>query len=346
MVRIGMIGSGFMAHTYSEVLTKHTHDGQLVAIAGGRRAPGLAEKYGVAVEPSVEALCARPDVDAVIITSPEQVRVEQTRLAAQAGKHVLSEKPMATTVAECDAMIHLCDQAGVTLMIIQSQRYRGVHVQAKQLIAEGKIGQVQQMRIWSVFPTQWTVPVVNDRPWYNDPNAGIFMSQCVHNFDMMRWLIGSNAKRVFAFAKSFQAHEHGLPNLTASALVEFENGAIGNLWASMELPGIVFPHSQFRSQLVGSQGLLDLEGYNYVDLGTAEGWRRVWEQPPFDPYNPLDPVRLVSFTNQIQAFIDCIVEKRPPDVPGSDGRAAVELCQAVLISARTGQPVELPLGVG
>ena len=346
-VRIGMIGSGFMAHTYSEVVANYAECGTLVAIAGGSRAGGLAGRYGVVHEPSIARLLARDDVDAVVLAGPETVRLAQTHLAAAAGKHVLAEKPMATSVAECDAMIAACDAAGVRLMIVQTQRFRGVHQRAKQLIDDGQIGAVKQVRLWSLFPEGWSVPVVRSRPWYADPEAGLFMSQCAHNFDLMRWLAGSEARRVFAHVTSHGTH--GLPNLSTVAIVEFANGAVGQLWVSLELPGATYPDSQFRSQVVGERGLLDFDGYTHLDMSSPESngeWRRIWTQPPLDPMNPLDPVRLGSFTGQVQGFIDCIREDRPPVVTGADGRAAVELCQAALLSARTGQAVDLPLATG
>lgn len=338
---IGIAGAGFMGHTYAEVLARYARGAALVAIAGGRRAPDLAARYGVACVPSVEALVARADVDAVILAGPETVRAEQTQLAAAAGRHVLAEKPMAPSVAECDAMIAACAAAGVRLMVVQSQRFRGVHRRAKDLIAAGQIGAVRQLRLWSLFPASWAAPVVRARPWYADPEAGLFMSQCVHNFDLMRWLAGDEARRVYAHITSHGAH--GIPNLSTVALVEFAGGATGELWVSLELPGATFPDSQFHSQVVGDRGLLDFDGYTHLDLAVDGAWRRVWTQPPLDPQDPLDPVRLESFTGQVQDFIDCIREARPPSVTGADGRAAVELCQAALRSARTGQPVALPL---
>ena len=108
-VRIGMIGSGYMALTYAEALARHTTGARLVAIAGGRRAPGLAAEYAVDAEESVAALLARADIEAVILTTPDQVHCAQTLEAAHAGKHVLVEKPMAPTVAQCDQMIAVED---------------------------------------------------------------------------------------------------------------------------------------------------------------------------------------------------------------------------------------------
>src|SRR6266508_3452913 len=110
-VGIGMIGSGYMALTYAESLARHMTGARLVAIAGGRRAPSLAAEYEVDAEESVEALLTRADIDAVILTTPDQVHCAQTLQAAAAGKHVLVEKPMAPTVAQCDQMIAACHAA-------------------------------------------------------------------------------------------------------------------------------------------------------------------------------------------------------------------------------------------
>jgi myo-inositol 2-dehydrogenase/D-chiro-inositol 1-dehydrogenase len=95
--------------------------------------------------------------------------------------------------------------------------------------------------------------------------------------------------------------------------------------------------------VVGSKGLLDFDGYTHLDLATDGTWQRVWEQPGFDLLDPMDPIRLESYAAQNQAFIDSILEGRPPPVTGEDGRAAVELCQASLLSARSGQAIKLPL---
>jgi predicted dehydrogenase len=340
-VGIGIVGSGFMARTYAEVITRHTHGGRLVALTGGTRAPALAAQYAVPHAQTLADLLARADLDAVVLAGPEQARPAQTALAAAAGKHILAEKPMATSVADCDAMIAHCTAAGVQLMVVQSQRFRGVHQRAKRILDEGRIGRPREMRIWTLFPAAWSEPVVRSRPWYRDPQAGLFMSQGVHNFDLLRWFIGSEARSVYARVTSYG--DHGIPNLSAVAIVGFANGATGHLWVNMELPDATFPDSQFRSQVVGERGLLDFDGYTHLDMTIDGAWRRVWAQPPFDPLDPLDPIRLESFTGQIQAFIACIRDGVPPLVTGGDGRAAVELCQAALISARSDQVVTLPL---
>ena len=107
-IGVGMVGSGFMGLTYSEVVARHAVGCRLVAVTGGRRSEQLAKDYGVAAETSIDALLARDDVQAVLLATPDQNRLELTAKAAAAGKHVLAEKPMAPTVAECDRMIAAC----------------------------------------------------------------------------------------------------------------------------------------------------------------------------------------------------------------------------------------------
>src|SRR5688572_30821839 len=121
-LRIGMVGSGFMGLTYCEALSKYVRDARLAGVAGGSRAAGLAAKYGVPRAASLDTLLARDDIDAVVLATPDTVHCEQTIAAAKAGKHVLVEKPMAPTVAQCDRMIATCREAGVNLAVVKTER--------------------------------------------------------------------------------------------------------------------------------------------------------------------------------------------------------------------------------
>src|SRR5262249_5094876 len=151
---------------------------------------------------SLESLVARRDVDGVIITTPEMPRVEQVRIAAGAGKHLLLEKPMAANVSDCDAIIEIGRTAGVILMQVQSQRFRAIHQRVRQLLDEGRIGRIWQARVVSMLEAKWSEAVLRERPWYLDPQCGgLLMSQIVHNFDMLRWVVGSEAKQVFAHGR-------------------------------------------------------------------------------------------------------------------------------------------------
>ncbi|MEO7652741.1 MAG: Gfo/Idh/MocA family oxidoreductase, partial [Bryobacteraceae bacterium] len=122
-VRIGIIGSGFMGLTHAAAVT-NLESTQLVAIAGGRRAPGLAAQYGVACDESPEALIERSDIDAIVITTPHHLHARDTIHAFATGKHVLVEKPMATSLADCNSMIEAGEKAGRVLSVGFQQRFR------------------------------------------------------------------------------------------------------------------------------------------------------------------------------------------------------------------------------
>ncbi|HEX9439377.1 MAG TPA: Gfo/Idh/MocA family oxidoreductase [Roseiflexaceae bacterium] len=341
-VGIGMVGSGYMALTYSEAIARHVQGARLVAVAGGRRAPGLAAEYGVAAEPSAEALLMRADVDAVILTTPDQVHCAQALQAAAAGKHVLVEKPMAPTVAQCDEMIAACRAAGVKLAVVKTERYRGVTLRAKRLIDEGRIGPIWMLRTISCFPASTGKDILMSRPWYADPSGGgLFMSMASHNADMLLWLTGARPKQIFAQANTFS--DIGVPNQSVMAQIAFENGVMGHMWISAEMPSPSLPSSEVRFQLVGARGIIDFEDYEFLDLGADENWERLFIPQRFDYMRePKSPVRLEPHIGVVQEFVRSILENRRPGVTGEDGRAAVEICEACLISARIGRAVDIP----
>ncbi|MFO0901932.1 MAG: Gfo/Idh/MocA family oxidoreductase [Pirellulales bacterium] len=342
-IGIGMVGSGFMGLTYSEVVARHAQGCRLAAITGGRRAASLAAEYGVPACESIEELVQRSDVDAVVLATPDQDRLELARKAAAAGKHVLAEKPMAPTVAECDAMIAACRDAGVHLGVVKTERYRKITQRAKQLIDDGTVGPIRMLRTASVFPLELTRQLFDERPWMRDPRSGgLFMGMATHNADFLRWLTGRNVIRVFAQATSFS--DVAAPNLSVMAQWVFEDGIMAHLWASAELPSPSWPSSEVRFQVVGRDAMFDLENFEFLDLGRGEKWERIYEPERFDYLKePRSPVRLYPHIGVIQDFVDSLLDSRTPRVGGAEGRAAVEICEACLRSAATGQAVDLPL---
>ena len=344
-IGIGMIGSGFMGLTYSEAISRHVRGATLVAVTGGKRAAELARDYGVWEAPSVEALLARDDVQAVVLATPDQNRKELTLAAAAAGKHVLAEKPMAPTVADCDSMIAACEEAKVNLAVVKTERFRKITKHAKQLIDDGTVGPVRMVRTVSSFPVTLARELFESRPWMSDPaGGGLFMGMASHNTDFLRWITGANAVKVFAQVNTFS--DLPAPAQSVMAQIVFDNGAMGHMWISSELPPPGIPSSEVRFQIVGRDGILDLENFEFLDLGKGDKWERIDTPERFDYLKePKSPIRLYPHIGVVQEFVDSIVEQRPPRVGGAEGRAAVEICQACLISARTGQAVDLPLKI-
>jgi predicted dehydrogenase len=337
-VRFGIVGSGFMAHTYAQTLARHTTGTSLVAIGGGRRAPGLAAEYGTVAAPDVDALVSRPDLDAVIIATPHSLHLPHTLAAAAAGKHVYIEKPMARDIDECDQMIEACRKAGVLLTVNKVTRFRASPRAAKRLLDSGAIGRLRMIRVTSSVSGY----LPEEQGWVHDPaEGGAWLDMGAHLCDALRWFTGSEAAMVFGRIRDFS----GPPDLARSAMVQVDmaNGVLAQLWVSFEVPppGL---GSQSQWILVGSDGIIDADAYGQVRLGTAAGWAVHYEMPAFDlNADVYSPVRLAAFAEQVQDFADAIRDDRPPAVSPAEARAAIELVEAARLSDRTGAAVNLPL---
>ena len=336
-LRMAILGSGGMGRTYAECISKFVSRARLTAIAGGTRAPGLAVDYGVAYASGYAELLARPDIDAVLIATPHADHCEQVLLAVAAGKHVLTEKPMATNVADCDRMIIACRQAGLMLQVIQTMRFRGTPARAKQLIDAGRIGVVRMIQGRSLV-REYDIAA---GAWACQPeHGGAFLDMGVHNFDIMRFWSGSEAQRIFAHVTTYG--DSGHPWLSAMTQIDFANGVMAQQWTSYEVPSLSLARSQHMYVIVGETGALEIDGYGKLLLSTPGTTDVIWEQPSFDFVNqPLDPVRLEAFYTQIQLFVDDLLDGRPASVRGEEGRAAVAMVEAAMQSHATGQAVHL-----
>jgi predicted dehydrogenase len=298
----------------------------------------LAADFGVALFPGYEDMLRSEDVDAVLLATIHKLHAGQTIAAARHGKHVLVEKPMMTNVADCDAMIAACREAGVTLSVIHTLRYRGVFARARNLIQAGRIGEVRMVQMNTLWPLRDP-----GKPWLLDfDNGGDILDRCSHSFDMLRFLIDDEPVRLFGTVNA-----HSAPNWqarNAMAQVHFSRGASAQVWMSHELPEPGFPRMMDFVRVWGEKGMLEAEHFGKLRLATGGEWRDVWEMPGIDFLNkPFEPKRLEAFFVQTQDFVDCLRHGRPPAVSGGDGRAAIEMIEATHLSNRTGAAVELPL---
>lgn len=336
VVRVCVIGSGFMGRTYAECLKKYVEGGQLAAIHGGSRAPQLAADYGVEAISSYAEALARPDIHAVLIATPQVHHLQQVTQAAQAGKHVLVEKPMALNRAECATMVEACRAAGVTFSVIQTWRFRGTVARGKQLIDQGRIGDVRMIQLRTMFPAI----TLSGKAWIEQSNSGgMILDQGSHNFDFLRFYSGSEATHVTGRIKDYGGQTY--PNPSAMAQLEFLNGVMAQTWMTFELPKPGIPQTAFRALVVGSEGMLDIDGYGQLNVALdGKPWELFWEQPAIDFQKlPLAPPRLEAFYTQVQDFVSSIRDARKPAVTGEDGLAAIELIDAVRRSSETGQTI-------
>jgi glucose-fructose oxidoreductase len=338
-IRIGVVGSGFMGRTWSEVAANHASGTSLVAVAGGRRAPALAADYGVALEASPEALVARPDVDLVVLASPPAVHRDQANAAARAGKHLLVEKPMAQDPDECAAMVEACRAAGVRMSVVSHHRYREVPSAARRLIDEGRIGTVRMIRLTGAECGWWDMKARGDE-WKLDPaQQTAWASWSAHGCDLIRWFSGSEPVLAFGHITNYSGDP---PLVGQSAMVQYlmASGALVQVWMTYEAPqpGLA---STWEFVIVGSDGILHFDPYTQLLVSRGDGWEVAAEQPPFDPMDANDPVRLRAYTRQLEDLVAAVQEDREPLVSGEEGRRTTVMLSAAEISARTGQAVRL-----
>lgn len=341
-IRVGVVGSGFMGRTWSEVAAHHAAGTELVAVAGGRRAEALATDYGVPLETSPDALIARPDVDLVVLASPPAVHRAQTIAAARAAKHILVEKPMAQDEAECTAMVEACRAAGVRLSVVSQHRFRDTPAAAHRLIAAGAIGDVRMIRLTGAELGWWDLKARGDE-WKLDPaQQTAWASWSAHGCDLIRWLSGSEPVRAFARITNFSGDP---PGVGQSAMVQYElaSGALVQVLMTYETPRPGFP-STWEFVIVGSTGILRLDPYGQLTLGRDDSWEVVAEMPGFDPLDANDPIRLRAYARQLEDLVEAVRNGHDPLVSGDEGRRTTAMLTAAENSARTGAAIALDVG--
>lgn len=335
-IRFGILGSGFMGRTHAEAV-RRLPNAELIGISGGSRAAALAQCYGVDHVSEMASLVSCPDIDAIVVTTPHHVHVEETLAALAQGKHVLVEKPLATSVADCNRMIAAAAQSRRTLAVGYQQRFRINNAKACELIRTGAIGRVITVQVSMPmyagaikaggFGGNWA--------WWNDPaSVGHLINSAPHAIDLLRWFTGGEVVTVSAFSRTF------LPDVpvedTTVGLLELSTGAICSVFSSRALPAPSFPGEDFRFRIIGTTGLLDLDPYGELRLSDVNGWRLVSQQPPVKHEGAdtaFGDVRMQAYCDQMAAFI-AATEGRASEVgSGPDGRAGVAAALAMLESS-------------
>jgi predicted dehydrogenase len=337
-VGVGVLGSGFMGRTWSNVAlaSEQTH---LAGLTGGRRAAALAEDLDSLLFESYEALLRSREVDLVVLSTPPAGHADQTLAAASAGKSVLVEKPMAQSVAECDAMIDACRRAGVVLAVVSQHRFRSAPRKAYELIRTGRLGSVNMVRAVGPSVGWWDVEKTQDA-WKLDPDAQTaYASWGAHACDLIRWFVADEPELTFAVAGQYAVEPP--PGRSAMVTYRFARGAMAQLWMSYDVPppGL---GSGLQLQLVGDRGMIELDCYGAVRLGEGDGWSTVHEGRDFDALDPDDPGRLLAYRLELEDVVAAMTTGRRPLVDGHEGRQTTAMLEAAERSAATGDSVRVP----
>lgn len=335
-VRIGVIGTGLMGGIHARA-AQDASGAELVAVAGGSRAPGLGGRLGVPAEASPEALLDRTDLDAVVIATPHTSHLPLVRAAAATGRHVLLEKPMGVSLPDCDAMIAACADAGVTFMVAHISRFLPAVREMHARIAQGEIGEPRMVvahRLVDGYPNSG---------WPLDPAEGSsFLDWGSHGCDLMRWLVDAEPEIAFGQAATYRGTAPTA--LSAMAVFGFEGGRMGHVWQSYEMagPGLL---ARARYIVAGSEGTLDGHAYGRLDLDRDGQSRTVLLADDFPGPGgaaDMDGVTFrTAFRDQLAGFAASIAAGAPPPVTGQDGRTAVAMVLAAEEAAASGQAVRV-----
>lgn len=326
---IGLFGAGRIGRVHGETIARRVPGAKLVTIydVNGAAAETLAVELGTSVALSVEAVLNHPEVKAVAICSSTDTHAALIRQAAEAGKDIFCEKPIAADLAVIDDALKAVEKAGVKLMIGFNRRFDPNYARVKQAIDSGEIGTPHLMHIISRDPAP---PPVE----YIKVSGGLFLDMTIHDFDMARFLLG-DVTEVYAVGGVMVDPAIGAAGDIDTAVItlKFANGAIGTIDNSRKA---VYGYDQ-RVEVFGSAGSASSENVHadIVTLSTADSVRRGL------PLNFFMERYLNAYQIELAAFVKALQDGSPMPVTGADGRAPVVIAKAAMKSLRENRPVKL-----
>ena len=341
-MRLGVISFAHShVNAYIEAI-KHFSDAQVVAAWDDDRERGRMQcsKYGIAFEPDLDALLRREDIDAVFVTSPTNQHAAHVVAAAQAGKHVLLQKPMALTLEDCDKIIAAVEQYGIKFSMCYQMRVDPVNQKMKQLIDEGAVGHISIVRRRHAIGALLSPDFARPDNWHIDPaqNMGMFMDDASHAADWFYWMLG---RPTSVIAEIDNIVTSVAPDDNGVAVFRFGKKEIGILLnsstmlaaeATTEIYGDRGTIVQNYGDLVSSslprpQGATALKIYR---AGTQE-----WEHFDFPADTPHGSrIRAVP-----RPLIEYLQGRAKPLATAEDGRMCIEMILGAYQAAREGRRV-------
>jgi predicted dehydrogenase len=301
-MRIGIIGTGSMGVTHAEAWA--ATPARVVGVVSRQfaNAQKLAAQCGAQAYASLDGMLLH--VDVIDICTPTGLHLEQTLIAAAAGKHVVCEKPIARTPEQAQAMIAACEQHGVKLLVAHVVRYFDDYAEAHERVANGEIGAPQLLRLMRLgsMPTGWFADA--------EESGGVLLDLMIHDYDFARWVAGDVAS-VETVCRDVTLD--GVTTQHAFVTLRHASGAVSLVEGSWANRG------RFRTAftVVGERGLIEFDTVMPTDSG--------------ERHNP--------YAAQAQAFYDALAHDAPLRVTAADGLQALRIALAAIESARTGEVV-------
>ncbi|MCU6711618.1 Gfo/Idh/MocA family oxidoreductase [Paenibacillus sp. J5C_2022] len=328
-VKYAIVGCGIIADIHAAGIAA-VEEAELIAVYDTDEEKGraFANKYGAAYYTSYEALLADNQVEVVNICTPSALHPDQTILAAQAGKHVICEKPIAIQLKDARRMIAACHEYGVKLTTVFPRRMSPAAQFLKAFLAGGGLGKLTLCNAFvKIYRSQQYYDSAGWRGTWEMDGGGAMMNQGIHTIDLLQWLVGE-VKTVYGRAEAKQRRIE--VEDTAIALLQYENDAMGVL----EVTTTADPDQGQRIEIHGERGTA-IYTEDQITLLHADG--EPVQLPTFEPFQVLpDGHRM-----QIRDMALSIREDRSPNVTGEDGVHALEIILGTYTSSNQRQEIEL-----
>ncbi len=339
VIGFGIIGCGMISRW---------HANAVLSIEGARLAgatdvskesrEAFGREFGIPVYNSVDEMLSSPDIHVVSICTPSGLHTPLAIKAARAGKHIVVEKPMSINLKECDELIEAVEENRVKLTVISQLRFSPAVARIKEAVERGALG---RLLTGDIYMKYYRSQEYYDRSgwrgtWAMD-GGGALMNQGIHGVDLLQYIMGP-VKSVFAHTRTMVRKIE--VEDTASALLEFKNGALGVIQATTS----IYPGSPRRLEINGDRGSIVLEEDSMVS------WDIQGEEIPPDiqikkatNVASSDPaaISIEGHLRQMRDMVDAIRNDRKPLVDVYEGRKPIEIIMAIYESSRTGKLVEL-----
>lgn len=346
-IGFGIIGCGMIARFHARAIAE-VRGATLVGCYN--RTPETADAFAWAHDcrayHDLDELLANKAIDVVTIATASGAHLEPAVAAAQAGKHVIVEKPLEITLKRCDQIIAACKKARVRLAAIFPSRFHDASQELKRAVDAGRFG---RLTLGDAYVKWYRSQAYYESgawrgTWQLD-GGGALMNQAIHSVDLLQWLMGPVAE-IRAYT-AMLAHEQIAVEDTAVASLRFANGALGVIEATTA----AWPGYLKRIELHGSHGSAAIEEEDIVKWDFEKRVRRDEEIQYYMARRKsggggaADPAAIghQAHAKQFGDFVEALQKKRPPLIDGQEGRRAVEIILGIYKSAETGQPVKLPL---
>jgi len=317
-IRVCLVGAGRAGKVHANSLVNYVPQGQLAGVVDAvpDALNGTGDQFGIDARfESLEAALEWGQFDAVVITTPTFTHKSLAVTAAEAGKHVFLEKPMAITLEECDEIIVATERGGILLQLGFMRRFDPEFVAAFERIQAGEIGQpmiIKSLTHGPGLPPPWTRDLERSNGMLAEVNS--------HDWDCTRWLMSSNPERVYVEIANFKGEARGVhtPNFYDNVLVSirFESGGLGSI------SGICPCEYGYdaRVEIIGEKGIMQIGQMQ----GQAVAVCTDRDQGLITPIYRTWPQRFAwGYIHEMEHFINCIQTGTPPKVDGTDGRWAV-----------------------